>query len=328
MVEESEGKPPEQDSDYDGAWKEALRNHFPEFLSKYFPGIHGAIDWEHPIEWYDKEVSQVLGQPRSRNKRVDLLVKVWLQSGQLQWVLVHLEVQSGPEPGFERRIAKFNSGLFWVFDQRVVTVVVLADLHRNWRPREDVFQVADFETRIRYPICKLVDKLDDEWTGDTSLPVQLARAQVAALRTASDPEGRFRAKWQLVRNLYAAGYNRDQVRELFRLIDWMMHLPEDLSERFAWQLTALEESLKMPYVTSVERIAKAKGEAEGEARGEAKGRAAILLHLLAKRCGPLPEETQERVRNLTTNQLVELADSLFDIQSLDEVRGWLDRCEL
>ena len=34
----------------------------------------------------------------------------------------------------------------------------------------------------------------------------------------------YQAKWQLVRNLYEIGCNADQVRELFRLIDWMMHL--------------------------------------------------------------------------------------------------------
>ena len=35
----------DQDSDYDGAWKEALSLHLPEFLSKYFPSIFAAIDW-------------------------------------------------------------------------------------------------------------------------------------------------------------------------------------------------------------------------------------------------------------------------------------------
>ncbi len=100
----------------------------------------------------------------------------------------------------------------------------MAEPDANWRPREDVFQVGDFETRLKFPVCKLVDKLESEWKDDVSLPVQMARAQIESLRTAGDPEGRFRAKWQLVRSLYRAGYNADDVRELFRLIDWMMHL--------------------------------------------------------------------------------------------------------
>jgi len=53
----------------------------------------------------------------------------------------------------------------------------------------------------RFPVCKLIDKLDSDWRNDHSLPVQVARAQIAALRNAGDPTGRYRAKWQLVRNL-------------------------------------------------------------------------------------------------------------------------------
>src|SRR5512145_1592475 len=100
MVENAQRKPPEQDSDYDGAWKESVRQHLGEFVAKYFAAICGAIDWGRPVEWYDKEVSLVLGQAGSRNKRVDLLVKVWLLSGEPLWVLLHWEIQSGPEPGF------------------------------------------------------------------------------------------------------------------------------------------------------------------------------------------------------------------------------------
>ena len=185
-----------------------------------------------PLEWRDKELSQILGQSGSRNQRVDLLAKVSLLSGEPQWILLHLEIQSSSEPEFAQRIARYNSGLFWTLQQRVVTLAVLADLAPEWRPCEDRFRLADFESCLRFPICKLVDKLEGEWREEYSLPVQVARAQIAALRTAGDPEGRFRAKWQLVRNLYGAGYNAEQVRELFRLIDWMMHLRSDWERRF------------------------------------------------------------------------------------------------
>jgi hypothetical protein len=42
-----------------------------------------------------------------------------------------------------------TSGLFWTFEQRVVTLVILADLDEDWRPSKDVFRVADFESRLR-----------------------------------------------------------------------------------------------------------------------------------------------------------------------------------
>ncbi len=260
----------EQDSDYDGAWKEVLRQHLREILEKYLPAIAAEVDWSHSPQWSDKELGRILRQRRRRPKSVDMLFKVRLLSGAEQWILLHLEVQSSREAGFEFRIFRYNSGLIWVYGQRVVTAVILADLDETWRPHEDIFRLADFETRLRFPVCKLIDKLDSDWRDDHSLPVQVARAQIAALRTAGDPTGRYGAKWQLVRNLYNVGYNAEELREIFRLIDWMMSLPEDLSRKFEEELVVLEESLNMPYVTSVERIAEERGEAR-EDKGRSSG---------------------------------------------------------
>ena len=64
-----------------------------------------------------------------------------------------------------------------------------------------------------------------------------------------------------MRGLYDLGYNAQQVREIFRLIDWMMHLRIDLETQFERDLAEFEEEREMPYVTSVERIAEARGEA-------------------------------------------------------------------
>jgi hypothetical protein len=204
----------EQDSDYDGAWKEVLRQHLREILEKYLPAIAAEIDWRHSPQWSDKELGRILRQRRRRPKSVDMLVKVRLLNGAEQWILLHLEIQSRREAGFEFRIFRYNSGLVWVYGQRVVTVVILADLDETWRPHEEVFRLGDFESRLRFPVCKLIDKLDRDWRDDHSLPVQVARAQIAALRTAGDPAGRYRAKWQLVRNLYELGYNAEDVREI------------------------------------------------------------------------------------------------------------------
>ncbi len=56
----------------------------------------------------------------------------------------------------------------------------------------------------------------------------------------------YRAKWHLVHNLYQIEYNAEQVREMFGLIDGMMHLRVDLEKRFEQELDDLEESLQMP----------------------------------------------------------------------------------
>jgi hypothetical protein len=214
-----------------------------------------------------------------------------------------------------------------VFGERVVTLVVLADLRNDWLPRQDIFRLADFETRLRFPVCKLIARLASDWQDDTSIPVQLARAQIAALRTAGDPEGRYRAKWKLVRGLYDEGYSVDEVRELFRLIDWMMHLRDDLDDRFQDELIALEERLETPHLTSLERRWMARGEAMGEAMGEVKGRAELLLTLFRKLHGTVPQEVEARIRNLSRDRLETLGEAVLDLKSISELEAWLDSTE-
>jgi len=92
----------------------------------------------------------------------------------------------------------------------------------------------------------------------------------------------------------------------------MMHLTEPLSQRFEQELRELEETLNMPYVTSVERIA------------EARGGVSLLLRQLGKVCGRLPEEVAERIRSLPFPQIEALGEALLDFQSLSDLQNWLD----
>ncbi|MFO7901920.1 MAG: hypothetical protein R6U98_04615 [Pirellulaceae bacterium] len=100
-------------------------------LATYFPAVHATIAGRRAVEWFDKETSQIPGQAGNRDKQVDMLVKVRLHSERLQWILLHFEIQSTPKTGFDCGIAKFNSGLFGAFDQRLVPLVVPANPHAD-----------------------------------------------------------------------------------------------------------------------------------------------------------------------------------------------------
>ena len=311
----------DQDSDYDGAWKEALVEQLPDFVREYFPAMFEAIDWTQPVEWLDKEISQFIGLIGHRNRVVDLLAKVMLRSGDEQWILLHLEIQTSSEEGFEFRLACYNGSLLGLHQKRVVTLAVLADLRENWLPQEDSFELGGFSSRMRFPICKLIHRLRDDWQGNKSLPVQLARAQIAALQTAGNPDGRYQAKWKLVKELYETGYTAETLRKVLRLIDWMVRLRRDFDVRFELELTEYEKERKMPYVTSWERIA----EERGEARGEARGIARAALRVLAANCGTLPDDVQNQIRALPINALDDLLMAAVNLRSQSELQAWIDQ---
>jgi hypothetical protein len=111
---------------------------------------------------------------------------------------------------------------------------------------------------------------------------------------------------------YDLGYNADGVRQVFALVDWMMRLRADLAERFRVELRSFEEQRRMPYVTSIERLA------------EARGRSSVVLALLAEVCGSVPEQEQMRVRSLSSDQLEQLAKALLRFQSCEDLEAWLN----
>ena len=64
--------------------------------------------------------------------------------------------------------------------------------------------------------------------------------------------------------LFEKGYSREEIIGLFRFIDWLMSLPEELAADFKAELKREEEAGRMRYVTSIERIAKQEGIEEGK----------------------------------------------------------------
>ncbi len=117
------------------------------------------------------------------------------------------------------------------------------------------------ETGNRFEPVKLLHYAgrEVELEADANPFARVVLAHLKALETRRDPAGRHQWKLRLVRGLYEGGFSADDVRELFRLIDWMMELPPALNSLFWQEMNRLEEERHMPYVTSVERIGIAKG---------------------------------------------------------------------
>ncbi|MGO9469124.1 MAG: hypothetical protein ACLQIB_58390 [Isosphaeraceae bacterium] len=121
-------------------------------------------------------------------------------------------------------------------------------------------------------------------------------AHLKTQETRTDPAGRRTWKFRLIKSLYDRGLDGEQVRLLFKFLDSMMVLSRDLEKALSLDLAEFERERMMPYVSSIERIAREEGKAEGKAEAKVE----TLLLLLARRFRvALPEELEARIRCAT-----------------------------
>jgi hypothetical protein len=218
-------------------------------------------------------LQQVVREAAVGRHRADKLVKVWLQSGQETWLLIHVEVQSQVDTDFARRMFTYNYRTFDLYNHTVVSLAVLGDEQPDWRPQRFQYGRWGCEAGIHFPVVKLLDYQAQEAALETD-PNPFAAVVLAHLKTQETrPDAEARRSWKvrLVKGLYQRGLSPEQVRELFRLLDWMMDLPEALDNLFWQEMTRFEAEKRMPYVTSVERSALKRGQEEGERRGLLRG---------------------------------------------------------
>ena len=125
---------------------------------------------------------------------------------------------------------------------------------------------------------------------------------------------------------------RKTVNGYFRFMDYILRLPDDLAARFRDELESIEEELKMPYVTSVERLAHREGFEQGIEQGIGKGIGKgiqegteqcardLLLQTIQIRFGPIPDALRASIHACSSaEQLTELHRQALLAQSLDEL---------
>ncbi len=243
--------------------------YFTDFLRFFFPDIHAEVDWSRGYEFLDTELQQVVRDAELGKRFADKLVKVWKASGEEFWVLIHVEIQGQAEANFAKRMFVYHYRLGDRYDEPVASLAVLADERPSWRPEEYRSNVWGCRTIFQFPMVKLLD-YEQQWPllEDSSNPfATVVMAHLKALETKGKQVQRKEWKFNLTRRLYERGYERQDVLNLFRFIDWVIALPAELEDEFEQELELYEREMQMPYVTNIERKAKQKGIRQGLLEG-------------------------------------------------------------
>lgn len=306
-------------SDQDSVWKDILELYFPKMMEFFYPGIYQKIDWAQRFRSLDQELQQVVRQAIVGKRFVDKLFQVFA-CGQEAMVLIHAEIQGQPQMDFEERLFEYSCLLYARYKQPVLTLVLLVDSARNWRPTEYRSYVLGLPVHHFqfYPV-KLLDYREQESilkTNDNPF-AWITLVQLASIKTRNNWSQRLTSKISLTRLLYQRKWTKTKILNLYAFLDWVLTLPEDLETIYTEELKQIEEIAQMPFITGMERMGIRKGFQMGLEKGleqEKKNTRMIAKRMLEEGFDSfmiqrLTDLSYEEVLSLA-NELKESSDSI------------------
>ena len=255
-----------QPDEQDAPWKVIFRQYYREGMEFFFPIVAHEIDWTRPIEFLDKEFGKIAPDAVTGKRFADMLVKVYLKQGTPIYLLIHLEIQGSRESYFAYRVFTYALRILDYFGQPATSLVILCDADANWRPRNYGFSLPGTALNFEFSTVKLLDYRDrwDELEASQNPFAWVVMAHLKMQETRRDKPSRKIWKMRLIRRLHESGYNKTDILNVYRFIDWILTLPKPLANEFWQELKAYEEDRKMPYITTGERIGYDRGKVEGQ----------------------------------------------------------------
>jgi hypothetical protein len=114
----------------------------------------------------------------------------------------------------------------------------------------------------------------------------------------------------------------------------MVNLPEATEQEFKKEIQRFEEENQMPYITSVERIARMEGISQGISEGISQGiaegilqqRREDVLEVLEVRFGEVPTEMSQKINGIEDPEVLKtLHREAIAIESVEQFGGYLEQ---
>jgi predicted transposase YdaD len=303
--------------DHDRLFKELLSTFIVEFLELFFPEVVSYLEPD-TLVFLDKEVFTDV--TAGEQYEADLIVKFKFR-GQDTCFLIHIENQSYVQADFGQRMFRYFSRLYEKFGIPVYPIVVFSqDAPRTQQP--NIFEIA-FPNKVvlnfNYEVIQL-NRLN--WRDFLQQENPVASALMAKMDIA--PGERPRVKSECLRLLATLQLNPAKTKMISGFVDTYLKLNAAEEDIFKAEIAKFEP-VKQEEVMEIVTSWMQEGIEVGKLAGKLEGEFAIITRQLNRRIGLVTPELQERLKQLSTTQLEDLAEALFDFSSVEDLLAWLNR---
>jgi predicted transposase/invertase (TIGR01784 family) len=229
----------------------------------------------------------------------------------LEGRILHLEFQTKlkSEPPLPLRMLDYWVRLYRLYRLPITQVVVLLLPPAEGSTIETAFEVES--TRHEYRVIRL-------WEEDpTPLLNDPALLPLASLAASTDPEALLQDVAQKVTQL--APEIRSEVSGYTQILAGLK-----FEKRFIKQMFREGMMRESVIYQDILQEGKVEGKVEGREEGKLEEARSLILRLLVRRVGTLPETLQSRINLLSVTNLETLGEALLDFSQLADLESWFE----
>jgi hypothetical protein len=308
-------------TDHDLHFKQLLQSCFSDLVRIVAPKIAPKIRFESPTFLESELFTDV---HEGEHRRLDLVARARSTQGDSGVILVHVEVEAQARSTMGQRLFDYAIQLWLRHHDPLLSVVIYL---RGGEPgvTRQTFRIAvhgETIVRFRYYAFGLSGSQAADYV---TRPEPLAWALAALMQ----PGRLTTAEHRLACLRPIAAAEMDDARKflLTNFVDTYVQLDDSTREEYETLLADDQNqevaTMERTLLTNADRLVQkgyVEGLEEGKREGREQGQRELLLNLLTRRFGPLPETTRQRVQALTSSEeLSQLAERVLDAPSLDDI---------
>lgn len=302
-------------TDHDRLFKELLSTFFIEFLELFLPEITEQID-PNSIRFLQQEYFADLTS--GEEKIIDLLVEVQ-QLGATAAFLIHLEAQSFSEANFARRMFFYFSILHQRYLQGIYPIVVFS-FDKPDRQESNRYTVKFGDRTILDFNFEAIQLNRLNWRDYLNQQNPVAAALMAKMRI--ETNDRPKVKAECLRLLATLRLDPARTRLISGFVDTYLRLNTQEEQVFQSEVGKLETS-EQEQIMQITTTWMEQGIEKGIEQGMRQGERSLVLRLLVRRVGELPEGIRTQIELFSLHEIEALGEALLDFTNLSDLEQWL-----
>ncbi len=225
----------------DSLWKDAIETFFYDFLEFFAPDIFNLINTSKEPEYLEQELNKLYYGTKTKDRRTDKLVRVYLKDNSEKWILCHIEVQGYNDTDFGKRMFQYFYRILDKYDKDTFVIAIFSDNDKNYQPNIYKYKFFDTELAFKYRSYKILEQEEEKLKISNNPFAFVVLTALYLLKTNGKNDLKYNSKVKLYKLLRSEKWGKDNISKLFSFMDNMLSLPTELKDKFKEDIKIINE---------------------------------------------------------------------------------------